>query len=291
MIGATVCWASAGTLVRHMSVKDSWEITFWRSLFMMIFIGGYLLHKRRRTGAPVNFQIGRAGLVSGMLWASMYVSFLVALGRTTVASTLVICSIAPFLAALAGKLFLQESLPARTWVAMLVAFSGIAVMFAGSMGGGAWLGNLIAVLIPIAFAANVVMLRRMHASADTTVTLLASGIISMLVTLPVALPFEVGAKDLALLAIMGSVQLGLGCLLMIHTTPRLAAAEIGLLSILETLFGTFATWLFAGERPALATLTGGLVVIGALALNELIGMRRQSLTPTEKQALQSSSGH
>ena len=291
MIGATLCWASAGTLVRNMSVKDSWEITYWRSLFMMIFIGAYLVYRRFHTGTKVNLQIGRAGLISGMLWASMYICFLVALGKTTVANTLVLCSIAPFFAALAGKLFLHELLPARTWVAMLIAFGGVAIMFAGSLGGGAWLGNLIAVLIPIAFAANVVMLRRMHASADTTITLILSGIISMVVTLPVALPFEVDTKDLLLLAIMGSVQLGLGCLLMIHATPRLAAAEIGLLSILETLFGTFSTWLFAGEQPALATLTGGSVVIGALALNELIGMRRHTLTATEQQALQSASGH
>ncbi len=291
MMGATLCWASAGVLVRNMSVKDSWEITFWRSLFMMIFVGAYLIHKRYRAGASFTLRVGRAGLISSMLWASMYVCFLVALGRTTVANTLVLCSIAPFFAALAGKLFLHETLPARTWIAMLIAFGGIALMFAGSLGGGAWLGNLIAVLIPIAFAANVVMLRRMHASADATITLILAGILSMLVTLPLALPFEAGAKDLLLLAIMGSIQLGLGCLLMIFAMPRLAAAEIGLLSILETIFGTFATWIFVGENPGMATLVGGLIVIGALALNELIGMRRHALTATEEQALQSASGH
>ncbi len=291
MIGATLCWASAGVLVRNMSVKDSWEITFWRSLFMMIFIGGFLIRKRLRSGISLNLRIDLTGVISGMLWASMYVCFLVALGRTTVANTLVLCSVAPFFAALAGRLFLHEHVATRTWVAMLISFVGIAIMFAGSMGGGAWLGNLIAILIPIAFAINVVMLRRMQAGADTTITLLLAGIMSMLVTLPVALPFEVDARDLLLLAIMGCIQLGLGCLLMIHATPRLAAAEIGLLSILETLFGTFATWLFVGEQPAMATLIGGVVVISALALNEFIGMRQHSLSAAEEQALQSASGH
>jgi drug/metabolite transporter (DMT)-like permease len=291
MVGATLCWASAGILVRNMTVKDSWEITFWRSLFMMVFIGVYLLRKRTRPGSALNLRISRASLVSGLLWASMYVCFLVALGRTSVANTLVVCSMAPFFAALAGRLLLHEAVPLRTWIAMAVAFGGIAAMFAGSMGKGAWLGNLIAALVPMAFAVNVVMLRRMHASTDPTITLVLSGIFSTLVTLPIALPFEVDAKDLVLLAIMGAVQLGLGCLLMVHATPRLAAAEVGLLSILETLFGTLSTWAIVGERPALATLIGGSVVLGALAVNEWIAMRRHTLTDSEVEALQSTSGH
>lgn len=291
MIGATLCWASAGIIVRNLAVKDSWEITFWRSLFMMMFVSGVLLVKRRRGNARQSLHIGQATLISGALWASMYVCFLVALGRTSVANTLVLCSIAPFLAALAGRLFLHEKVATRTWIAMSVAFAGIAVMFAGSLGEGAWLGNLIAILIPIAFAINVVLLRRMHADTDTTVTLLIAGVISMLVTLPVAWPMEVNGKDLLLLAIMGCIQLGLGCLLMMAATPKLSAAEVGLLSILETLFGTLSVWLIVGEAPARATLVGGLVVIGALALNEFVALRRQTLTPAETQALKSTTGH
>lgn len=274
MVGATLCWASAGLIVRNLAVKDSWEITFWRSLFMMLFVGGVLL-ARRGNGSGRKLHVGAATIVSGALWASMYICFLVALGRTSVANTLVLCSIAPFFAALAGRVFLHEHVATRTWIAMSVAFAGIAYMFAGSLDEGAWLGNLIAVLIPIAFAINVVVLRRMHASTDTTVTLLISGVISMLVTLPVAWPLEVTGKDLALLALMGCVQLGLGCLLMMAATPRLSAAEVGLLSILETIFGTLSVWLIVGEAPAVATLTGGAVVLGALALNEFVAMRSQ----------------
>ena len=66
---------------------------------------------------------------------------------------------------------------------MVFAFGGIAVMFAGSLGGGAWLGNLIAVLIPIAFAANVVMLRRMHASVDMVPAVLIAGVVGWVVWL------------------------------------------------------------------------------------------------------------
>ena len=71
---------------------------------------------------------------------------------------------------------------------------------------------------------------------------------------------------------MGVVQLGIGVLMMILAAPQLAAAEIGLLAVLETIFGTFSTWLVVGERPGAMALLGGAVVIVALVINELFGL-------------------
>src|SRR5258708_4025766 len=38
MFGATLCWATAGVLVRNMEVTDGWKLTFWRSFFMTVFM-------------------------------------------------------------------------------------------------------------------------------------------------------------------------------------------------------------------------------------------------------------
>jgi drug/metabolite transporter (DMT)-like permease len=54
---------------------------------------------------------------------------------------------------------------------------------------------------------------------------------------------------------------------------HLAAAEIGLISILEIIFGTLAVWLVVGERPDNAALAGGLIVIAALAADQILAMR------------------
>jgi drug/metabolite transporter (DMT)-like permease len=291
MLGATLCWASAGMLVRNMHVTRGWEITFWRSLFMTLFVLGVLV-AQYRVAAPQRIRaVGRPGVIVGALWALMYVCFILALGRTTVANVLVLTSISPFAAALLGRLFLHERVPGRTWVAMIAAFGGIALMFAESVGSGGLSGNLVALAIPVAFACNVVILRRTHASVDMLPTLVLSGLFSMIATLPLAVPFQAGAWDLALLAIMGVVQLGLGCLLMLAAAPRLKAAEIGLLAVAEIVFGTLSTWLVVGERPGRLALIGGLVVIGALVVNELIGFRGRPMSPSEETAAATPSGH
>jgi drug/metabolite transporter (DMT)-like permease len=203
----------------------------------------------------------------------MFISFILSLSMTTVANVLVVSSSAPFFSALLGWILLGERVPMRTWLAMAVAITGIVVMFVQALSGEGWQGMLLSLVIPVAFGVNIAVLRKMHASVDMIPGILLAGALSAFVTLPVALPFEATARDLGLLAIMGAVQLGLGCILMVIASRHLSAAEIGLTSILETVFGTLSVWLLVGEQPSPATLVGGAMVIGALAANQYVALR------------------
>ena len=67
----------------------------------------------------------------------------------------------------AERAFLHERVPGRTWLAMIAAFAGMVLMFVESIGSGGLAGNLIALAIPLTFACNVVLLRKMHAAVDS----------------------------------------------------------------------------------------------------------------------------
>jgi len=54
---------------------------------------------------------------------------------------------------------------------------------------------------------------------------------------------------------------------------NLSAPEISLLALLEVVLGPLWAWLGAGEVPATATVSGGLLVLGALVVNELAALR------------------
>ncbi|KPK35225.1 MAG: hypothetical protein AMJ66_01825 [Betaproteobacteria bacterium SG8_40] len=275
MVGATLCWSSAGVLVRNMRITDSWEITFWRSVFMMPFLGGWLWQQYRGGTWRRIRAVGMPGIVSGCLFTIMFVGFIFAMAHTTVANTLIVISSAPFFSALFGWLFLRERVALRTWLAMLAAFLGIVVMFLGAASHHRWIGAVVAFAVPVAYGLNVCLLRHMHATVDMIPALLVAGVISAALTLPFALPFEAGGRDLLLLAVMGAVQLGLGCVLLMIASRTLAAAEIGLVSILETVFGTLSVWALVGERPSDAALVGGAVVIAALTVNQLLAPRKR----------------
>ncbi len=276
MVGATLCWSSAGVLVRSMNINDPWEITFWRSIFMAFFVGGWIWQQHRGSVLQIIRAVGVPGLVSGTLLTVMFISFIIALSRTTVANTLIVMGTSPFLAALLGWVFLRERVAPRTVLAMIAAFLGICLMFFGAASHDRWIGALIATIIPVAFGLNTVILRKMHTTVDMIPAILLAGVISAVVTLPLALPFEAAGRDFVLLATMGVVQVGLGCIMMTIASRHLTAAEIGLISILEIIFGTLAVWLVVDERPDSAALAGGLIVITALAADQLLASRHRT---------------
>jgi drug/metabolite transporter (DMT)-like permease len=179
MMVAALCWSSGGYLVRQLSITGAWEIVFWRSLFMTLFVAGVLvaLHGRRMPRAVV--AMGWPGVVSGLFLAGTFFFFIASLTRTTVANTNVLMSVSPFLAALAARLILREPVPLRTWLAMAVAFGGIVLMFADSLDAGRLAGNLLALGVSCCFAAQLTVLRRFHATVDMLPQVLVAGLASL----------------------------------------------------------------------------------------------------------------
>ena len=268
MIVAATCWSSGGYLVRQLSIVDAWEIVFWRSLFMALFVSGVLLVMHRRRMPRVVAAAGWPGIVSGAFLAGTFFFYIASLTRTTVANTNVLMSVSPFLAAIAARMILKEAVPLRTWLAMSVAFAGIVLMFADALDTGRVSGNLLALGVSCCFAAQVTMLRKFHASVDMLPQVLVAGVISLCVAALFAAPLSATPRDLAVLAVMGAVQLGTGCLLATAASRRLRATELGLLALLEPILGPLWVWVLMSENPGAATLTGGAVVLGAVLANE-----------------------
>lgn len=273
MIGAGLCWSTGGIFVRSVAMTDAWEIVLWRSVFMAAFLFAVLAAWHRGSVWKKIAAVGVPGLVAGALLACTFFFFILSLTRNTAANTFVLMSTGPFFVALLGLVFLGERVPARTWAAIAIALAGITLMFVEGLDAGRSLGNLLALGVPAAFALNVVVLRRMHAHADMVPSVMIAGLLSIAVALPFAWPLEPQARDLALLAPMGMVQLGMGCLLMTMASRYLQAGEIGLLALIETILAPLWVWIGVGERPSDLALAGGLLVFGALIANEWVGLR------------------
>ena len=283
MVLVTLLWSIAGVVTRHLDAARSFEVTFWRSLFNALTLAVGLTLLRGPALWPGLLRPDRVLWASGLCWAVMYTAFMVALTLTTVANVLVTMAIGPMMTALISRLFLGQRLPLRTWLAIIVAGAGIAWMFGAEAGaGGSLLGSLVASAVPLAGAVNWILLQKNASSgtqaADMLPAVLLGALISALVTLPLAWPLQASAHDLRWLAVLGSVQLALPCLLVVRLSRILPAPEIALLALLEVLFGVAWAWLGAGERPPASVLFGGALVLGALAANEAFALRRKEST-------------
>jgi drug/metabolite transporter (DMT)-like permease len=279
MVGAATLWSIAGVVTRTLSpalqAGGGFEIVFWRSLFAALFVAGYLLLVERRGLTPVR-EAGRAGLVCGTMWCVMFSCFMFALTLTTVANVLVVMGIGPLVTALLARIVLGTPVPARTVAAITAATIGIGWMFAQDAGTGPAgrhaAGMLVALLVPLAGAVNLVTLARNGTRVDLIPAVLIGGTLSALLMLPLALPLQATAIDVGWLALLGCVQLALPCMLLVLAARRLSPPEIALIGMLELVLGPLWAWLGAGETPAPATLAGGAVVLAALFANEVAGL-------------------
>ena len=117
---------------------------------------------------------------------------------------------------------------------------------------------------------------------------LVGAILCCIATAPLAWPFGASARDLALLALLGAVQLAIPCFLMIRAVRQLAPHEVALIGLLEVVLGPIWAWLGAGEAMSAATIQGGLLVLAALVGDTLLGRRAQ---PTAQAATQPAGLH
>jgi len=279
MAAAALMWSIAGVVVRHLEQARSFEVTFWRSFFMLVSLLVILPLLRGRSAFTALRRAGNSALwVSGVCWSVMFAAFMVAITLTAVANVLITMAAAPLLTALVARATIGHRIAPRTWAAIAMAGVGIVWMYGSQIGAVSPAGLAVSLCIPLAAAINWTVVQhaqRQGHTVDLVPAVLVGAALSALAMLPWALPFAASGRDLALLALLGLVQLAIPCLLVVYCGRVLKAPEIALLGLLEVIFGILLVWLGAGERPATAVLMGGTLVIAALVFNELLGWKEQ----------------
>ena len=279
MVLVTLMWSIAGVVTRHLQAAEGFEITFWRSFFTLLTLavllpllqGRSLFTRMRTAGWPL--------WLSGLCWSVMFTAFMLALTLTSVANVLVTMALGPLFTALVARVTLGHRLAPRTWTAIVVAGLGIAWMYGTQLRlgeDGVLAGTLVALCVPVAGAVNWTVVQRSQAAGrnlDLVPAVLIGALLSVLTTLPAAVPLTATPHDIGLLALLGVVQLAIPCVLAVRCARVLAAPEVALLALLEVIFGIALAWLGAGEEPALSVLLGGSLVILALVANEVLGWR------------------
>lgn len=277
MLGVTLLWSTAGVATRHLEQARSFEVTFWRSFFTVLSL---LVILPVFKGSEVFGRMRHAGIalwLSGLCWCGMFTFFMLALTLTTVANVLVTMALVPLLTALATRAFLGHQIAVRTWAAIVAAGCGIAIMYGTHLSQGfSWLGTVVSLGVPISGAANWTITQHSHAqgeNVDLIPAVLIGGVLSSLITLPLAWPLNASGHDVMLLAGLGLFQLAIPCVLAVACTKVLKAHEVALLGLLEVIFGILLAWVGAGEVPGSNVLLGGSLVIGALVANEIVAWR------------------
>lgn len=279
---AGVLWSTVGLGIRLIEDASVWQILFYRSMSMSVFL--YVVVRLRTGRAPLGLirAMGWPGLVAGAALVAAYTGGITAIQSTSVANAMMLFAAAPLIAAVLGRIVLGESVRPATWIAIAVAACGIAVMVWDKTSGAALRGNLAALGSALGFAVFTVALRRGRA-VEMMPAVLLSGMIGTVVMavicLGMGLSLSLAPRDAGIATAMGIFQVGAGLVLYTIGSRSVPAAELTLLSMSEVVLGPVWVWLLLGERAEATTLAGGAILLAAIAGNALSGARRKRPPP------------
>jgi drug/metabolite transporter (DMT)-like permease len=261
-------FSTAGFFTRLIDT-DVWTMLFWRGLFGGLFIATYVVWREGARAVLAVRRIGRAGLVAAACSTAATICFINALRETTVADVLVINATAPFMTAGLAWAWTGARERWTTLAASLVALLGVVVTVGAALASGHLLGNLLALVMTILISSMMVVIRR-HRAVSMLPAASLSGFLCALVVWPWADPASAMGWNFVNLALFGTLQFGLGMLLLTTGTRLISATRSALVGALETPLAPALVWLAFGEVPPLATCVGGAIVLAAVVGDLLI---------------------
>ena len=281
VLAAAVLWSTMGTVIRLLDEAGTWAVLFWRSAGMIPVLALWVALRQGAVLGPIR-RTGWAGLAAGLGLVVAFSGAIYAIQATTIANAVLLFAASPFLAALLGRLLLGEPVRRATWAAMAIAIAGMVVMVGGGMARGALAGNLAALTSALGFAVFIIALRWGRLEDMMPAVILAGGLSMLVAAAMLALTggtLLVPGRDIALSLGMGAGLLALGMAFYTLGSRVVPAAELALLTMAEVMLAPVWAFLFLGETASRATLTGGGLILLAIAVNALSGMRRKPVVP------------
>jgi len=268
--------STSGIGFRIIEQASGWQILFYRSFFMIgLLIGVLAVKSKGRLLTQFRGLRGEDFLLALFLGTGI-VAYVFALLLTTVANALFILSSVPFITALLGWLILREAVPSHTWITIAMAMIGLAIMVGNGLASGRYLGNLIALWLPISYAASVILVRR-SSQPNMLVALCLAGVVSLVCAAPFIGDLVISRHDLLVSAYLSIFQVGLGFTFMVLGARYVPAAQVGLLALVEPVLAPLWAWMVAAEIPAHTTLIGGAIIFLAISLDGAITMWRSRI--------------
>ncbi|HXS95122.1 MAG TPA: DMT family transporter [Candidatus Limnocylindrales bacterium] len=267
LIAAAVLFSTGGAAIKAPALTG-WQIAAFRSGIATVFLLAAIPETRRGWSLRM--------LPVAACYAATLVSFVLANRLTTAANTIFLQSTAPLYVLLLGPFVLHEPIRRRDLAFVAAVCAGIACFFAGSAPAAVTApdphrGNLIALLSGLFYALMLTGLRFLargsaHQSATATVAL--GNLLACLAALPMALPTAaISTRDFSALLYLGIVQIGIAYLCLVRGMRHVRAVEASALLMVEPALNPIWTWLVHGETPAVWSIAGGLLILGASFYN------------------------
>ena len=199
--------------------------------------------------------------------AGVCTTFVAANKLTTAANAIVIQYCAPVYVLLYIAFVQKKKLRPLDIAVVPITILGVSLCFIGQMGNGHLVGDIVAIISGVFFAA---MFISSEGVSDQT---RASGImqgqfLTAIIGLPVLFATRPAFTPQAIggILVLGIFQIGIAYVLYSIAIKRAPLLTCSLLAVLEPLLNPVWVFLFAGENPGVWSLVGGVIVVFIITL-------------------------
>ena len=201
------------------------------------------------------FSMGYAGIAYAITLAITNITFIISIQNTNVANTLIMVAMAPMISAILSAIFLKEATDKSTWLAIIITFVAVTYIFYDSIELGNFFGDIFGFITAFGLAVNANLARYAK-----NVDLVPSAVIGKLCVAIFAFffvdNFELAGNDIIVVPLMCIMCVALPFVLVTIAPRFIAAAEVNLFFLLETIIGPIWVWLVIKEQPTPETILG-----------------------------------
>ena len=269
-VAVGVLAVSASAILIRLAEAPAIAVAFWRCALGAALLLPPALIRRER------FPRGRdlyVGVSSGVALGAHFGFWISSLDHTSVAASVVLVSTQPVFVAILAYLLFRERTSPLSFAGILAALAGTTVIAGDdSVGSAALLGNALALVGAVTIAIYVLIGR---SSRTGGIGVLPYSVVvysaAALALLPVALLLEVRLWGYSGETWLWLWAITLGPQIMGHTVFNWAlryveASVISGTILAEPVVSALLAWLILSEKPGVATVVGGAVVLSGLFL-------------------------
>ncbi|TPW31930.1 DMT family transporter [Pararhizobium mangrovi] len=249
-----------------------WSILAARSGATFVVAIAIWLAYRTLAGRSIRLVPGLGGSMVVAVYAVGAVTFVLAVFNTSTANLVFILSFNTVFSALLSWIFLKERPRRATFLAMGAMIVGVAIIVREGVSLGHGFGDAMALATAFLTAAALTAARA--TGRDMGFTPLVANLFPALVALFLLPTGGPVIRDPVWIALNGFVVIPLAFWCLASAPRYIPSPEVAMFYLLETILAPVWVWLIFGEVPTTATLSGGAIMIAALAAHSVWQVRR-----------------
>tara|TARA_B100000886_G_C20416516_1_gene489491 strand:- start:290 stop:1108 length:819 start_codon:yes stop_codon:yes gene_type:complete len=261
LLFAGVLWSLGGLLIKSIP---------WHPLAISGLRGGiaaiviYVYSKDRK------IIITYEKLFAACFYTLVVTLFVVANKLTTAGNAILLQYTAPVYVALFGYMFLGEKSTFIDWITIFILLIGLTLFFLDDLSFDGYLGNALAIISGMSFAALTISLRKQK-NYNPSDSILLGNILTLIIGLPFIISeTSFNLHSIILILVLGIIQLGVPYIFYTTAIKHVTALDAIIFPVIEPILNPILVFFILGEALGPWAFLGGFLVLASVVFRGLL---------------------